>query len=92
MEVFQVLHIPTGEYVNSKNRGGQSVLFADEFSAKKMICSIVLHTSYVGGAPLTDFKVGNLEATQTFCTEEFDCVQIAPLKPSYPAPRILSLS
>lgn len=91
MKVFQVLHIPTGEYLVSKNRGGQSVLFADEASAQKMIANIVMHAPYVQGAPLTDYKLGPLEATQAFCLEEFDCIASTTTL-RYPAPRILSFS
>lgn len=92
MEIYQVLHIPTGNYISSQNRNGQSVLFADEQSARKMIYSVVMHTSYIGGAPLTDFSVGNLDTNQDFCIEEFDCITTTPTSFGYPKPRILSLS
>ena len=91
MDVFQILYIPTGEYVNSKNRANESILFADLSSAEKMIVSIVDHKTYIGGAPLTDYCVGAVPATQDFFKEEFECI---PVNAGfvYPPPKILTLA
>lgn len=92
MEIFQIVHIPTGEFLASKNRHGKAVLFANEASAKRMIANIVMHVPYVQGAPLSDYSIGSIEVTQSFCTEEFECIPLRATTPTYPAPRLLSLS
>ena len=90
MEIYQILHIPTGEYLTSVNRNGKPVLCADEECAKKIIYSVVMHTAYVGGAPISDYFVNSLEK-QEFCLEEFDTISTTAPVFQYPKPRILSL-
>lgn len=91
MEAYQVLHIPTGEYVSSKNRANNSVLFSDAASAQKMIYDIVNHKSYICGAPLEDYLIGPTSATQEFYSEEFECIPVNALA-LYPPPRLLTLA
>lgn len=93
MNIVQILYIPTGDYVVSRNRpvNNNSVLFANIASAEKMVSSIVNHTAYIGGAPLNDFSVGAMPVSTQFYAEEFEYI---PVKPTdfYPQPRILDLS
>ncbi len=91
MDAFQILYLPTGEYVNSKNRANSSVLFSDLPSAEKMIVSIVDHKAYIGGAPLADYCVGAVPATQEFFREEFECIPVHAGF-AYPPPKILTLA
>ena len=92
MEAYQVLHIPTGDYITSTNRNGDSVLFANEESAKKMIFNLIQHTSYIGGAPISDYTIGALSASQEFCFEEFECISVGLAPYYYTTPKLLSLS
>lgn len=91
MDAFQILYLPTGEYVNSKNRANDSVLFSDMTSAEKMISGIVNHKAYIGGAPLADYSVGKVPATQEFYSEEFECIPVNAYL-TFPPPRLLTLA
>ena len=91
MEAYQILYLPTGEYVNSKNRANDSVLFSDMSSAQAMACGIVSHTAYIAGAPLSDYSVGIVSATNKFYIEEFEYISV-PVSSVYPIPKVLTLA
>lgn len=91
MNVYQILHIPTGEFLVSTNRRGQSVLFADEKSAEQMIACIVTGKRYIQGAPVRDFAIGNQDSVYVSCAEEFTYVS-THVDFQYPGPRVLSFS
>lgn len=78
-EAFQILHIPSGNYVSSKNRenNNNSVIFANEETAQVMISYIVNQKEYIFGAPITDFSIGDISVTQSFVEAEF---LIIPMK------------
>ena len=91
MEAYQILHIPTGEYLTSKNRNGEPVLVSDIESANKLIQSIINHVSYCNGAPISDFYIQQYDSITLNYIEEFDTIKITTLATN-PKPRILSIS
>lgn len=77
MNVFQLLHIPSGQYVTSINRPKTSALiFSDAQSAKMLLSCILCHRPYIGGAPLSDYVVGDNPISSDFCVDEFEIVEI----------------
>lgn len=75
-EAFQILHIPSGCYISSKNREAynNAVVFADLKSAEAMIQYIITQQEYMFGAPSRDFYIGDLPLSESFVEAEFICI------------------